>query len=369
LLFSTWQTRGPEVQTALQLDNAQMGWFVILYPVGGVAGILLANSLTNRFGPSRLTIFGFTISSLALVGLGFTIPAGNLFASSLLLLIMGFPMAVVDFTGNFEGSEVDKRTPRSLFPLIQSTFGIGMIVAANLGGFLRASEVSLSNNYFIVAAVVAVASIWAGTIFPARAHENLTPEVKREHRAQARAAWTERRSQLLAFIGFSFIVAEIGAGTWVPIALTNSGFTGAEAASAFGLMWILITLVRGFGGFLVDRVGRSISVRFASIVTAFGILIFIFDSSLHLPYLGLILWGAGLALGFPLSVSAMSDDPKKSAARINMIISTVYIGGIAAGPLLGVVGSIFNIFVAFSVPLVLILIAGAISRVTKPEQL
>jgi hypothetical protein len=65
----------------------------------------------------------------------------------------------------------------------------------------------------------------------------------------------------------------------------------------------------------------------------------------------------------------MSDDPKKSAPRINMIISTVYIGGIAAGPLLGVVGSIFNIFVAFSVPLVLILIAGALSRVTKPEQL
>jgi uncharacterized membrane protein YcaP (DUF421 family) len=65
----------------------------------------------------------------------------------------------------------------------------------------------------------------------------------------------------------------------------------------------------------------------------------------------------------------MSDDPAKSGARINMIISTVYIGSIAAGPLLGVVGSMFNIFVAFSVPLLLMVIAGALSPVTKPEKL
>jgi predicted MFS family arabinose efflux permease len=369
LLFSTWQTRGPEVQSDLGLDTAQMGWFVMLYPIGGVIGILLASELTNRYGPAKLTIAGFAISALALVGLGFTVPAGQIWTSSILLLVMGFPMAIADFTGNFEGSEVDKRSPRALFPLIHGTYGIGMIVAANLSGFLMNQNVSLANNYFMIAAIVALASIWAGTVFPARANENITDESKAVHRQKTKLAWSERRSQLLAIVGFSFIVAEIGAGTWVPIALTKSGFSGAEAASAFGLMWIVITLTRSLGGFLVDRIGRSVTVLYASIITGSGILIFIFDSTLHLPYLGLVLWGGGLALGFPLSVSAMSDDPAKSGARINMIISTVYIGSIAAGPLLGVVGSMFNIFVAFSVPLLLMVIAGALSPVTKPEKL
>lgn len=368
-LFSTWQSRGPEVQESLNLDTAQMGWFVMLYPLGGVVGILLARSLSDRFGPRNLTVVGFSVAALSMVGLGFTIPSGLVAISAILLVAMGFPMAVADFTGNFEGSEVDKRSKRSLFPLIHSTFGVGMIAAAGLSGLLMNQNISLTNNYLVVAAVVALASIWAGSVFPERPVEKPSIATRARLRSQSKLAWTERRSQLLAVVGFSFIVAEIGAGTWVPIALTSSGVSGAEAAGALGLMWILITVTRSVGGFLVDRVGRSVTVFVSSVVTALGIAVFILDSVLHLPYLGLVLWGAGLALGFPLAVSAMSDDASKAPARINMIISTVYIGSMAAGPLLGMVGSALGIYAAFAAPLALMVITAFLSPVTAKEKI
>jgi len=54
LLFSTWLSRAPEVQEALALNTVQMGLFVMLFPLGGLAGILFANVLTVRFGSTAV---------------------------------------------------------------------------------------------------------------------------------------------------------------------------------------------------------------------------------------------------------------------------------------------------------------------------
>lgn len=368
-LYSTWQSRSPEVQEFLHLNTAQMGWFVMLYPVGGILGVFFANALTNRFGSNRLTIVGFSMAALALAGLAFTVPAGNVALSSVLLILMGFPMAIADFTGNFEGSEVDKRSKRSLFPAIHSTFGIGMILAATLAGWALSNSISLTYNYVAIAVVVAAGSIWAGTVFPEIHEAKVSKEVKLENSRIAKLVWTEPRTLMIAVIGFSFIMTEIGAGTWVPIALKSSGFSGAEAATAFGVMWMVITGARAIGGFLVDRIGRFGTILISTIVTSIGIGIFILDSVIHQPYLGLILWGLGQALGFPMAVSSMSDDPKKSPARINMIITVVYISSIAVGPVLGSIGQAFGIYIAFAVPLALMVVSALLSRATKPERL
>jgi MFS family permease len=346
-----------------------MGWFVMLYPVGGILGVFFANSLTNRFGSNKLTIVGFSVSAAALAGLAFTVPAGDVLTSSVLLALMGFPMAIADFTGNFEGSEVDKRSKRSLFPAIHSTFGIGMILAATFCGFALTNGVSLTTNYLLIAAVVAIGSIWAGTVFPENDTAKFSPAEKTEHKKLDKLVWTERRTIIIAIIGFSFIMTEIGAGTWVPIALKTSGFTGAEAAAAFGMMWFVITAGRAVGGFLVDRIGRFRTVLLSTVVTAAGITIFLLDSVIHQPILGLVVWGLGQALGFPMAVSSMSDDPKKSPARINMIITVVYISSIAVGPVLGSIGQAFGIYVAFAVPAALMVLSAILSPVTKPEKL
>ena len=64
LLFSTWLSRAPEVQAALSLNTVQMGLFVMLFPLGGLAGILFANVLTVRFGSTASGIGIFTLGGL-----------------------------------------------------------------------------------------------------------------------------------------------------------------------------------------------------------------------------------------------------------------------------------------------------------------
>jgi fucose permease len=242
-----------------------------------------------------------------------------------------------------------------------------MMLAAAFSSYLIDQKIGLELNYLVVAIVVAGGSIWAGLVFPDHVKTEVSKAEKLETSRLARKVWTEKRTLTIALIGFSFIMAEISAGTWLPIALENSGFSGAAAASAFGWFWVAITVTRAVGGFVVDRIGRSGSIMLSAIVTGLGISVFVFDSLIHMPYLGIALWGMGLALGFPMSVNSMSDDPKAAAARINMIITVVYISSILVGPVIGTIGQVFSIYAAFGVPLALMVISAILSPATKEK--
>ena len=71
-------------------------------------------------------------------------------------------------------------------------------------------------------------------------------------------------------------------------------------------------------------------------------------------------------MGFPMSVAAMSDEPRKAPYRINMIITVVYISSITVGPALGSLGEVTGIYVAFSIPLALMILSAILSPATKP---
>ena len=367
LLFSTWLSRGPEVQQALSLNTAQMGLFVMLFPLGGLAGILFANALTLRLGSRMVGTGIFIMGAAAMATLGVSLVEGNLVVSAIALFAMGLPMAIADFLGNFEGTAVDRLSTKSLFPAIHAAFGMGMLLGAGGASLAISSGWSLADNYLLVAAVVAIVSVWGSLQFPNRDKPLSRP--RGEERTMALGAWKEKRTLTIAIIGFSFIMAEISAGTWVPIALTVSGFSGSAAAFAFGMLWIVVTFGRLIGGFVVEKIGRYRTVLLSTLVTASGILIFMLVEVIALPFVGLVLWGLGMSMGFPMSVAAMSDEPRKAPYRINMIITVVYISSITVGPALGSLGEVTGIYVAFSIPLALMILSAILSSATKPLEI
>jgi fucose permease len=364
LVMSSWTSRGPEVQEALHINTVQMGLLSMLYPAGGLVGVLFASWFVQRFGSRIVNAGNFAIAGLGLVLLGPAVDSGNFALSAMCLVMVGLPMALTDYLGNFEGARVDKASKRSLFPAIHGAFGVGMLLGAAVASWLIDHSVSITVSFLWIGAFAAVTSILVGLAFPRR--EKLVETAKTTTGFSTLKAWGEKRSLLLAVIGFSFIMAEVGAGIWVPLALKANGYTGAEAAAAFGVFWIAITITRLIGGYLVDLIGRFRTVLFSAITTAVGMVVFITSQATGLPHLGLVLWGLGIALGFPMVVASMGDDQAKAAARVNMIITVVYISSISVGPALGALGQVTSIYVAFAIPLTMILISAALSKVTKP---
>jgi fucose permease len=213
---------------------------------------------------------------------------------------------------------------------------------------------------------IGVLAVAAGFAFPEHKAPDVSDATKAKNKRQALAVWAEKRSLILAVLGFSFIMAEMTAGTWMPIALTKGGYSGAEAASAFGVFWIVITIARLIGGFVVDLIGRYRTVLFSAITTVAGILLFMTSEMTGLQYLGICVWGLGISLGFPLVVSSMGDDVAMASPRVNMIITVVYISSITVGPALGALGQATSIYVAFGIPLVMMIITAILSGATKP---
>jgi MFS family permease len=105
----------------------------------------------------------------------------------------------------------------------------------------------------------------------------------------------------------------------------------------------------------------------SALIGSSGVGIFIAQDLINQPMLGLVLWGLGISMGFPMSIAAMGDDERMAPARINMIITVVYISSITVGPALGSVGQVYGLFVAFVIPLLFLLVAAILSPITKPE--
>jgi predicted MFS family arabinose efflux permease len=364
-LFSTWVSRGPEVQELLGFNELEFGVFTMLYAVGGLLGIFFANYLVKRYGSRLIAALGFSIGAASLMGIGLSVELGMVLVSSLLLVSIGTPMAIEDFVGNYEGNAADRKSKRSIFPAIHGAYGVGMLGGAAVSGWAIDQGIGLAGHYFVTGLFVAAISIAAGVLLPSRAPTS-EASAKSTTKGQTKKVWTEKRSLLIAIVGFSFIMAEMSAGTWVPIALTGSGYSGSEAAIMFGIFWIAITAGRLVGGFIVDAIGRSRTILFSALLAASGISVFIAQDLINLPLLGLILWGLGISMGFPMSVASMGDQEALAPARINMIITVVYISSITVGPALGTLGEFAGLYVAFGIPLVFMLIAAILSPITNP---
>ena len=108
-----------------------------------------------------------------------------------------------------------------------------------------------------------------------------------------------------------------------------------SAPSASTVFSVSMTVVRIFGGPLVDRFGRVATLRVLAATATVGLLLFILAPSIPLVFVGAALWGAGVSLGFPLGMSAAADDPAKAAARVSAAATIGYISFLCGPPILG----------------------------------
>ena len=84
--------------------------------------------------------------------------------------------------------------------------------------------------------------------------------------------------------------------------------------------------------------------------------------------IGIVLWGLGASLGFPVGMSAAADDPVKAAARVSVVSTIGYTAFLAGPPLLGFLGSHFGVLEALLVvSVILVPSALAVPAAREPD--
>jgi cyanate permease len=109
-----------------------------------------------------------------------------------------------------------------------------------------------------------------------------------------------------------------------------------------------------------------IVIRVLTVMCLVGVLLFVLGTNVIIAFAGAVLWGAGLALGFPVGMSAGADEPAMAAPRVSVIASIGYCAFLAGPPLIGFLGDHFTVLRAVLAVSVLLAMAMMITGAIRP---
>ncbi|WP_159807203.1 MFS transporter [Cellulomonas citrea] len=348
--FASWASRLPAVRDGLHLQPDQMGLVLLAASVGSLVSLPLSGIVVQRLGPRRtVTVFAAAnATGLTVAALG--VQARSVPLVVLALVLFGVGTGVWDAAMNFEGAAVEQRLGRTVMPRYHAGFSFGTVVAAALAagaaglGVPVVVNVPVAVGLSFLGVLLAVrsflpSSVPAAPVVAAPADEDVLVDpavVTPAPRRSAFAAWTEPRTLLIGLVVLAAALAEGAANDWVSLAVVD-GFDVSHALGAFsfGVFVTAMTTTRLLGTYALDRYGRVAVLRASALFGLVGLAVFGTVGPLWLALLGVVLWGAGAALGFPVGMSAASDDPAHAAPRLAVVSTIGYSAFLAGPPLLG----------------------------------
>ena len=372
-LFATWVSRIPTLRDQLDLSTSRLGLLLLAGSMGSVLMLPLAGSVVLRLGTRRtVTAFGL-LCTVGVTALGLGAAAGSVPLVALALIATGVCIGAWDVAMNIEGAAVERQLGRTVMPQYHAGFSLGAVAGSAVGALAAGVGLSLVVHLAVVAALGAVVVVATARPFLPSALSGATARPARSgSRGGAFAAWREPRTLLIGLLVLSAALTEGSANDWLALGVVDGlGRSEAVGAATFALFVACMTAVRLWGTRLLDRYGRVAVLRVSAAVSLAGLLLFSLAPSYELAVLGVVAWGAGAALGFPVGMSAAADDPVRAAVRVSVVSSIGYVAFLAGPPLLGLAADTIGIrhaLLLIGLPLVASVLLASVARPLRPAQ-
>jgi predicted MFS family arabinose efflux permease len=368
--FASWASRIPQVRDRLHLTSQQLGLVLLTLAAGSVIALVLAGMIVHRFH-SRATVAVMSVLlGMALVGvaLGFLVGVVPLVVG---LFVYGFASATWDVAMNVQGAAVERLSGRAIMPRFHAGFSVGTVAGALVGALMVAVGVPVTAHLVAVAVLVAVATPVAVRRFVADVDpEAATADAGTQNgggTASALGRWLEPRTLLVGLVVLAFAFAEGAGNDWVGLALID-GYQQPAVVGTLGFAVFLAAMTAGrwFGDGLLARYGRVAVVRAQGALAIVGLLLFVFGTAMPVAFAGLLLWGVGASLGFPVGMSAAADDPAAAAGRVSVVASIGYCAFLGGPPLIGYLGHSVTVLRALMSVAVVLALATLITGALRP---
>jgi MFS family permease len=363
--LASWAARIPAVSVALQLDTAQVGVLLFGIAVGSIAGLIASGHLVATFGAKRIILITLLIAPLGLVLAALGVTVFDSFAIAALgLVVFGAASGICDVAMNVSGAANERAIGKTIMPIYHAFFSAGTIVGAALGALAEALKLPLAIHLGVLGVLIVVAVIWVVRyLLPEGGGTDhaVTPDGTDGWRKRL-AIWRDPRTLLIGLIVLGMAFTEGSANDWLSYAMVHGHATDATTgALVFGVFVTAMTVGRLSGVRLLDRYGRVPVLRASAALAAVGLLMLIFVPIVWIAVIGVVFWGLGASLGFPVGMSAAADDPRKAAARVSAVATIGYVAFLVGPPVIGFLGNHFGILHGLLLVLVLVALAGIVS--------
>jgi len=362
-VMASWASRIPQIRDQLGLSVAQVGLVLLATAGGSVVALPSAGIIVHRFGTRRTVAaaavvlsVGLSVACLGLISDLVAAPLGFVVSG---FLLVGFANGAWDVAMNVHGAHVERRLDRAIMPRFHAGFSVGTVLGALVGSLMVATHTSVAAHLLVVAAACAVVPPFAVRGFLVDPEHAQQPAPSRRSHLQR---WKEPRTLLIGVFVLAFAFAEGAGADWTSLALIDGYHVSATLGTlGFATFLTAMTLARWFSPWLLDRYGRIPVLRGCLVLALIGLALFTRSPVVSLALVGAVLWGVGVSLGFPVGMSAASDDPPAAAARTSVVSSIGYCAFLGGPPLIGLLGAHISIRGALLVVTVPLMIAFVVT--------
>lgn len=335
LVFASLVSRLPDLRERLELSNGGLGTLLLAISAGSLLALPSTGRVIERIGAAATVRGGVLADTVGLSTAAAGAVVGSVPLAAAGLFVHGIGIGVWDVAMNVEAAEVERRLRRTVMPRFHAGWSAGSLAGAGIGVVVIALGAPMLLHLLALAAVVGVAAVLGTRGFlpaePAHADETSS--------GRAASAWRDPRTLAIGLMVLCFAMVEGTANDWLTLGLIDGyGVEHWVGVAGFALFVVAMTGGRLYGPVLLDRFGRPAVLWGSAALAALGALLTVLGEVLPLVALGIVLWGLGAALGFPVGMSAAADGGGRAAARVS-VVSTIGYGAFLAGPpLLGHLG-------------------------------
>jgi len=341
--MASLMVRLPEVRSLVHVTTAELGIILFVGSIGAVTSVTQAGRVIARFGTKIAIMFGITTVTLGLLGQAFFIVNHSPVGYAICNLLMGLGAGLGDVGINVDGSTIETKTGKTVLPKMHAGFSIGTFIGAGIGTLATMAHISLLTQMAILAAINVCVPLLTTKHIPSGNGIESKTHANGEKKAPLEPIWKDRRIIFLAIGILGVTLAEGASNDWLAIALVDDfKQTSTVAGIGFAILLASMTLTRFFGGNLADKFGKARILQICAFTGVAGLLLIILSHNLYLAFVGAVLWGCGVALGFPLFLSAAGEG-ENSARKVGFVASSGYLAFLVGPPLLGFLGQAWGV--------------------------
>ncbi|MGL4340115.1 MAG: MFS transporter [Rhodoglobus sp.] len=379
LAIASWMSRLPAARDNLDMSSGQVGLLIVGISVGSILGLVASSRIVARFGTVATISWGIVGAVLGILIAGFGVTIGPSFILAFVgLMLFGCALGITDVAMNVSGAANERAIGRAIMPLFHAFFSFGTMLGAGLGALAELAGLPIALHLVLIGGIIVVSMLLVRRFIHA---EETVEEENEKPQPQIAAdpttggwhgrlgAWRDPKTLLIGLLALAAGFSEGSANDWLAIASVDGhGVSNETGALIFGAFVTAMTLGRLGGVALLNRFGRVVVLRGSFMVASIGLVLFIFVPNIAVAIVGVVLWGAGSALGAPIAMSAAADDPKIAAARVSAVATLGYLAFLVGPPAIGLLGEHTGVLHALLIVLALAAIGSLIAGAAREPQ-
>jgi fucose permease len=364
---TVWAARLPQIKLDIHANNLDLGLMGFGGSFGAMSGVWASHRIIGRFGTRVAMTFGFSVVPLAYT---FESLAAQfrwhdaMWIVGALYFVSGVGFSCTDIAVNVDGAAVERAMGRPILSGLHGFFSIGAVLGSLVGTIGAAFHTSIAVQVIGVSALVAIVPVGTHRLLPGIKESASGPKTKLQ-----RHDWFTPALITISIAIFFFTLNEGSASAWLSLLVNESKHLSVVIAGvALTVFGVAMTVLRLAGNAWTSRWSSLRILRTLAVVGIVGALILIFGSGAPLILLGATLWGCGVALGFPLSISLAGRTPVHPERRVVYVATYGYIAFLTGPPLLGFISQRFGLrSVPITVLICFILVAIALFFGPNPD--